>query len=190
MDFSKLRNKIYIIFLLFVFLFPFFCITGFCTETEDVEFEVVSNLAMFSSSNYFQANSGYSVGYIELDNNYIYHITFNTDHAIAYSDNIPAVNIPYYDYSVINSGTTLDLYPTHQYIYFDFSRTTDVTITRTPLTSMNSAVNSLVDNVGVNNLWNIFDSSINYIVIVVLFAFGCFLIFTIIRKISKGKGDV
>lgn len=52
---------------------------------------------------------------------------------------------------------------------------------------MESSIDGLINNVGIDNIWNIFDISINYIVVVVLVVFGLYIIFRVIRKISRGK---
>lgn len=55
---------------------------------------------------------------------------------------------------------------------------------------MGKTVDSLVDNIGPSAIWDIFNTGINYIYVVVLVAFGIFIISMVIRKISKGKGKI
>ena len=103
--------------------------------------------------------------------------------------NSEVFNYSYYPsattYSTVIDGTTSN------YLFFDVSSKDSVTLNYTILKvssdGYSNAVTNLVDNVGISSIWNIFDISINYIVVVVLFAFGCYIIFRIIKKVSRGK---
>lgn len=55
--------------------------------------------------------------------------------------------------------------------------------------SLDGAVNGLVNNVGFNQIWGVFDNGINFIGVVVLVGFGLFLVALLIKKVSKGKSD-
>lgn len=193
MDFSKFKNRLLILLCCFVVIFPFWCIKGLCAE--DVSFSTVNGIFIDPSRNYFQttSTSGLGTGYFEIENGYIYTIknTSSFNRNIAMSNSIPAVNVTYQfittlepneSYSFISTGVS--------YLYFDFSGTSGISIEREEVEGMNNAVNGLVNNVGINNLWNIFDTSINYIVIVILFAFGFFIIVALIKKLRKGKGGI
>ena len=50
-----------------------------------------------------------------------------------------------------------------------------------------ASINLLSDFVSVANIWSVFNNSIPYILVVILVAFGTYLIFHAIREISKGR---
>lgn len=197
MDFSKLKNKLLILLCIFVVLFPFALITRVFADYEDLTPTLVNDLSINQNGNFFISNPGRYVGYIQLEKGYKYRL-FNNNQtsslSVAVSSAVPSLNGTY-EYLTFLGGQQEYFYiPTNnEYLYIDFSQNvsnTAMTVSREKLTDMGGAVQELASVVGPSAIWDIFDISINYIVIVVLFAFGAFLIFTIIRKISKGKGGV
>lgn len=52
-----------------------------------------------------------------------------------------------------------------------------------------NVASDLAQNVGVSQLYGVFESGVDFIGVVVLVAFGLFLVFLLIKKISKGKSD-
>lgn len=55
---------------------------------------------------------------------------------------------------------------------------------------MSAAVNTLATTVTANALWGVFADAIPYISIVILVAFGFFLIRRMLRGLSKGKAKI
>lgn len=55
---------------------------------------------------------------------------------------------------------------------------------------MEAAVNTLATTVTADSLWGVFADAVPYISIVVLVAFGFFLIRRMIRGLSKGKAKI
>lgn len=55
---------------------------------------------------------------------------------------------------------------------------------------MEAAVNTLATTVTADSLWGVFADAVPYISIVVLCAFGFFLIRRMIRGLSKGKAKI
>lgn len=55
---------------------------------------------------------------------------------------------------------------------------------------ISTAVESLVDNVGVNSIWNTFEIALPYVGVVVIAGFGFYLIFHNIKEISNGKENM
>lgn len=191
MVYSKIKKILLILLCCFVVVFPFCCVAGLCAEDEEtVERNTVTGLNMSLDRNYFTTGSQ-TIAYYSIEPGYIYHIynnseTFNL--LVSFSSDVPANNVVYYDVFNLLKGTSYSFISTdNDYLYIDIQNNSAVTVTREKMTSMNGAINDLVENVGVNSIWNIFDISINYIVIVVLVAFGIFIITRIVKKISKGK---
>lgn len=197
MDFSKFKNKLLIILCLIVLILPFYLITfSYGAEFDDYTsvsyIDTIPSLASNVSNTKF-----YTFGSF---NGYVYDIS-NTDYLIinssesydidfAFSIDYPAIGVSYYEpYKVLPSTTYYIDLTDKNYNYFVVStnKANDVFSVKTKNNGMIESVDGLVNNVGINSLWNIFDISVNYIVVVVLFAFGVYIIFRIIRKISKGK---
>lgn len=55
---------------------------------------------------------------------------------------------------------------------------------------MNTAVSTLATTVSADALWGVFANAIPYISVVVLVAFGFYLVRRMIRGISKGKAKI
>lgn len=192
MDFSKIKKISFILLILFILLFPFWCVRGLCAE--DVEINLISNVNCGNPS-LGKFGSGGSMTTFYCEKGYVYHITLNAgsfERPTVYSTETPEVNGEYtFLFSTSTNEFTFDYYcieNCYLCINGDLLGTTQrIFVTRDLAEGMTSSVTGLVENVGISQLWNIFDISINYIVVVVLFAFGCYIIFRIIRKISRGK---
>ena len=55
---------------------------------------------------------------------------------------------------------------------------------------MNAAVNTLATTVTADSLWSVFASAVPYIAIIVVVAFGFYLIRRMIKGLSKGKAKI
>lgn len=164
----------------------------FCSEIENVDINSVSNLRITPSSNFFTSSVSLSVGYFPLEKGYIYHITNNgtTERFLATSSDIPAINVTYNYIGSINPNDSYDyICNNDDYLYFDFSRTESVNITREKIVGYNEAIFGLVDNVGTSQIWGVFENGMSFVGVVVLVAFGLFLVVLAIRRVTKGKGE-
>lgn len=63
-----------------------------------------------------------------------------------------------------------------------------ISITRD--SSFNYVISSLSEQVGISNIWNIFEYSIPYVSVVLLAGFGFYLIFHNIKELSKGRENM
>lgn len=195
MAYSKLKKICFILLCCIVIIFPFWCVRGLCSEPEEINFSIVEN-AILSTSMVINPNDNYDLYYLELKKGYTYHITIYCEsdiNRIAYSNSIE-IGSPIYSLSNLVNGNTFNITingDNANYFIFDYSLpnsfTPNYTIYREPNNVMISTVDLLTRDVGINSFWNIFDISINYIVVVVLVAFGIFIITRIIKRISKGK---
>lgn len=70
--------------------------------------------------------------------------------------------------------------------FFTDSQKSDLVVDITSL-GMSSAITLLINNITFDNLWSVFNNAIPYILIVVLVAFGFYLIAHAIREVSKGR---
>lgn len=158
-------------------------------DTESVDISSV-NLSMSASRNYFTSGSS-SVGYFELEKGYIYHITnLNSSFTrlVVISDDLPGVNVTYTVLTNIEPLGTYDYIANNNsimYISYDYSN--QASVTREKISGMDSTVSELVNNVGIDNIWSIFEIAIDYIWVVVLVAFGIFIITRLIKRLSRGK---
>ena len=188
MDFSKLKNKLLILLCCFVVVFPFWCIKGLCAE--DVEPEVINDISFNSAtSNYFVSNPGNTLYCFHIEPGFRYTFTNNTTNSrgLVLSSEKPAVDVTFTQLTVITVGNSYT-YIGEGYVFM--TSYGDLDVTRESIASMDNTVAQLVDNVGISNLWGVFNSGINYIVVVVLFAFGFFIIVALIKKLRKGKGGI
>lgn len=193
MDFSNIKNKLLICLCVFVVLFPFWLVKGFCTDESNVDYTIVDGLGTRSNTNYFVSADNNKVAYFTIEDNYIFTITNNTSTntlRIVYCNNTPGVNVPYENITTIGPGESYSFIGDSSKTYCAIgsgNNNINITITKDFVDGQVGAIDKLVNNVGINSIWSIFDVSINYIVIVVLVAFGIFIIFKLIRKLSKGK---
>lgn len=186
-----------IIMLMVTFLYTFTSF-AFCSELEEVDFSIVNGIRIRTDTNYFSSGDGSSyVGYLELEKGYIYHISkvnSGTSYAqVALCNNTPALNVPYNFLTAIAPGQSYSYIPSNDdYLIISFNTNSDgstINVTREKIDSYEGAVSDLVDNVGVNQVWEVFGNGVDFIGVVVLVAFGLFLVVLAIKKVSKGKSE-
>lgn len=191
MAYSKTKRILLILLCVFVLFFPFWCVAGLCAETEEVELSNVQQLRLTANSNYFVTYSGASVTYFQAEPGYKYTITTSSssDRLVVASSELPANNVLYdiiANILVSESNTYSFISTNNNYISLNGTNSL-FTVTRENIGGMNDAVNTLASVVSPSAFWNIFDISINYIVIAVVVAFGIFIFTLVIKKITKGK---
>lgn len=166
----------------------------FAVEEEDVDFSIVQGIWSNSNQNYFSVNTDIRQGYVQLEKGYIYtfHNLGSTDSSFCFCNDAPAVNVVYYNYTSVTGGNDYSFVVNDDFNYLVFSvnnPNTNRILTRHKIASQENAVDDLVNNVGVNQLWGVFEGGINFVGVIVLVAFGLFLVFLLIKKLSKGKAD-
>ena len=190
-------------FIAFVFvLVTLFNIGSFVFASEDweeVNTTLLSDVAASTNSNYFTSSSGSNTRYFQLEVGYIYRVrvlqNLSGRRLVVGSSDQPAVNVPYdiLTSSLLNAGDSYSFISNgSSYAFLAFSpsaQTTAITVERQKIEGYNSAISDLVDNVGLNNFWGVFEGGIDFVGVVVLVAFGIFLVALAIKKISKGKSD-
>lgn len=184
-DFWKF-DKIDLIFINFI-LFIMVSIVTFA-DVESVDVSSVSQLSISPNTNYFISATSQSVSYVHMEKGYIYYFDFsgNTgDYFIAYSNSVPALNVPY-SYGGLRSGNFSYMCTDDEYIYFSWAWPVPFTVTRERITDMGGVVSILSNDVGANQFWNIFIYAIPFILVVVLVVFGFFIIRRLTKKESKG----
>lgn len=189
MDFSKLKNKLLILLCVFVVLFPFWCVRGLCADTETVTGERINGVAIYPNNNYFVENNSTFVICFQIEKGYKYTLTnvAGVSRDIVFSHDLPSPNVVYDFIKSLPNGESYSFILDDNSYFYISGTSGSYQMTREKLSSMNGAVSDLVDNVGFDSIWNIFDISIKYILVVVVFAFGVFIIFKIIKMNSKGK---
>lgn len=164
---------------------------------ENLEYITISNLTIDVDSNTFKAQNGSILGYYPLEKGFTYTITipenWSQDRRVALSSEVPSpgTSLKFLSYIKPGESYSYSCYDDSEFMYIDFSSANQgLILTRTPITGLKSAVESLVDNVGVNNIWNTFEISLPYVGVVVLVGFGFYLIFHNIKEISNGKENM
>lgn len=188
MDFSKLKNKLLILLCCFVIVFPFWCVRGFCAYI----------------INPYSINDWSLSGQTVVERPGRKFIQYNVIAGETYTINFDPASNPQLilrnnsdDYFKVGDVTTT-IFTLTNLDTFTFKVPNNVSVIGviTPYSTTSSLYMTNYDNAmqyGVDKLpkdidiWNIFDISINYIVIAVLVAFGFFIITRVIKKISKGK---
>lgn len=168
-------------------------------EWEEVETTTVQGINVSSNSNYFYSSPNNIIRYFNIETGYIYKIEvikdLSSSRYLVGSSELPALNVPYNlltsdlqhlgdTYTFIANGSN--------YAFLSYSPNADssgITVSRQKIAGQSSAINDLVDNVGVNQLWGVFEGGIDFVGVIVLVAFGLFLVFLLIKKLSKGKAD-
>lgn len=194
MDFcNKLFKTSLVVLLINIIFCLFFIIPCYCAEEESVSFNVVTGLQMSSSSDsvftsYNSSTRG--VAYFPLEYGYSYTIT-NTSNSLRIlgsSSEVPVLGGNYHFVGRLPAGSSFTYVPTYNdFLYFNVFEGDNFSVSRVKSEGMAGAMSLLVNDVGISALWSIFDVSINYIVVVVLFSIGVYIIFRLIRKLSKGK---
>lgn len=184
-----------IIMLMVTFIYTFTNF-GFCSDIEQVDTNVINGLFINNNGNYFTSRSDAHLVYFVGESGYIYHIkNLNNGSSIRFvsSNEVPAVNVTYDWISFIEPQTTYDYIPnSNSSLYLDVSSSdtgSNVLVTREKIPGYSGVVDDLVDNVGVNQIWSVFENGTSFIGVVVLVAFGLFLVVLAIKKISKGKSE-
>lgn len=174
----------------------FFYCFGF--ESEDVPFSIVSGLNMTANK---PGNSGkfysgpYDIGYFKVDPGYKYTISCSGEvSVVSFSNSVPSVGVDYYDVLRI-SGTSSSYSKSYsfntnfsKYAVINFSMPSDITVTRVPLTGLDSVIGNLVDSVGPGALWGIFEVAIPFALCVVTLALGFYFLRRSLKWLSRGDG--
>lgn len=190
-------DRMFIAFIFVVVTIVSICNCCFADEgSEEVYFSSVEGVFISGTDHTLKTSSTATLYYIELDENYIYHIsiTASAGYRLGFSNSID-LGTQVYNYQASGSGKDIEMTvdaSTMNYLFFDISSDvpfTTYTITKTLKTGFSTSVDSLVQNVGVNQLWGVFENGIDFVGVVVLCAFGFFLVFLLIKKLTKGKSD-
>lgn len=188
MDFyDKLLTSIVCVIVTFICIFNTFSFGS--SELQKLDGAVLS----FSGSIISSQNN--SVYYFELDNDYIYNIDFyncsNFRYAFSNSVELGSTIFDFHDLGNLDSYH-LSIDPSsYSYLYFDFSNADsdsfNYNISKSYKYDFSFVINSLVEKVGINNIFDTFEISLPYVFVVVISGFGFYLIFHNIKELSKGR---
>lgn len=212
-NFWKLDKIDKIVISLWFIIFTIFCVSD-CFAVSSVESSGVSSDLFFdTSSGQFQSDDDFSVVYFDLVEGHNYTLTYDTSYwptqdvqgaskfygilstqepsAGVSGDLIMTANLTSY-----GSGSFTFVAPDNGYLVFSVSAIYNfyqyfdsncLTLVDNSSDVMQNSVDSLVNNVGQEQIWSIFDTGIPIALLVVLVAFGIFIIGFASRKIQKGK---
>lgn len=197
MDFSNLKNKLLICLCCFVLILPFYLVT-FCYADDDISPIPSKYFAKFTGVLEEQPNV--LAYYFPVEFGHTYTIDFDISNPneylrVLYTSDLPSEGTEFFEYKALPTGIHSYTFNSFVdgYMYFYFytynydSNVLTINSIKDVTSVQSNVVVSLVHNVGISQIWDIFDISINYIVVVVLVAFGLFIIFKLIKKVSKGK---
>lgn len=154
----------------------------------------VVNVTFNWSNDHLFGYSGTSSTYYSLDN--AEYIIINGDtrsFQFCFTKEFPANNVPIFGMKNLNlNGSEVINVRDTDYKYLLVTNTvssSDFSVYKYS-TGLSGVSNQLADEIGPGALWDIFDTSIPYILVVVLVGFGIYLIFRMIKGLSKGKGRI
>lgn len=128
--------------------------------------------------------------YFPVVSGHTYNISVSSNQSrICYTKEKPALNVEVFDFDNIGNFKEFTIQPGEDgylflfiYNYGEFSiNVVDMSV------GFNGVVSGLVVDVGISFLWDIFNKSIPYILVVVLISFGIYLVSHAIKEISKGR---
>lgn len=185
------------------FMFVVVTLVSICScvfAAEDVDVNTENGLYINIGQSCLSSNNEQKLFYLELEPNYNYNLHFDvsaSNFRYAFGNEL-SVDAPIYNYAYIGETSGFDLTfnsNNYNYLYFYLNdlggglNSSDIVVSREAVTGMQTTIGGLVDNVGVSQLWGVFESGIDFVGVVVLCAFGFFLVFLLIKKITKGKSD-
>lgn len=183
-----------VISLIFIVFTIFTIFSTFSFASENVELDEVKGVYVDRNSNYFIiGNEQYGTSYCKVESGYIYTVDCINGALgvqIAFGNDVPASNVLYYDrLSIGGDGSSYSfIVPNNfKYAYFYGSWSGFIRVTRERVGGMDNTVQYLADSISPDNLFNVFNISIPYILVVVVVSFGFYIIFKLIRRLSKGR---
>lgn len=192
--FDKL-DKI-VIALTFILVTIFSIFNCFCFASENIDLEYYYNIIADDTTNTFVSSSdGSCIGFFA-EKGYRYTIKavddFSFSRIIVSSSSEPAigVSLDVLFITLLNSGDYFS-YSANEDVYITISKnvaSNKLVVERELLSGLDKTIEKLVDNVGLQSLWSVFNTSVPYVLVVVVVAFGIYLIFRMIKGLSKGKG--
>lgn len=188
-------------FIAFMFVIVTFVSIGKCFAVEDIpeDYNLIPKNILISDAyvigNNITSTANANIYYIDISN-FDSVLYFNTK-ALKYfvTDSIDynigdTITSSVYIIEANNDGIYIDTSSlSEKYIVFSFYVDNVVEVYGKNYSGMTDGVTGLVDNVGFNQLWGVFENGVDFIGVVVLVAFGLFLVFLLIKKITKGKSD-
>lgn len=200
MDLFRLKNKFLIVLCLFVLFLPFYLITFVYADSEITPIDYLDGKYVSSGGYINTSEQGGGILIYHFYPNCAYTLTnTSTDKNLYYSttDTYVTSGIVGNRYS-LSKGTTVDIdisdSDTYLFIYItslsDGENMLDYIKVVNTSSNMGAAIGGLVSEAGPRNLWNIFENCVSYIAVIVLVAFGLFIIIRIVKKLSKAKGGM
>lgn len=142
-----------------------------------------NGLVKTSNANIYKYKLKNGNNYILLNGSYFYnYVLSNTDDIsldYVFKDKVSTVNSSDSQIYIYNSDN-------FDYLYITFYPDNFVHV-YTNANGMTDAISSMIDFVSFDDFWSVFKFAIPYILVVVYFVFGIYLITHAIREISKGR---
>lgn len=203
-----------VISIILVFFAVFNIFSTFSLASTPVPFNVLSNAIVNSTSMSIVSSTGGRIIYAPLEGNSRYNLSFSISaedkepnrHVVVRICRADTVSIgssvEVLDSFVITDDEKTVSFDFNTYNYNDIFLVISLTgswwtaipnrsfVLTNISSSFNIVIDNLFDNVGVSQLWGVFELSIPFIFIVVVSVFCSMIIFNIIKGLSKGKGRI
>lgn len=170
----------------------FLCVFNtFCFADTDITLSVIQKSQI---NNDFQivSHPGYNTFYFSALPNHTYQIICNYPFYLGYSSDVPEIGTKLDKLLTYNEDKTEFIFTnsTLSNVFLSSYRGySDVQFNVIDITSPGFpiVISSLIQDVGISNIWDTFNIAIPYVLIVVVVGFGFYMILSLVRKLQKGK---
>lgn len=183
-----------VISLIFIVVSMFSIFNCFCFATEEISGVEISNVSpSFSSDNpVFVNRPGANAVYFNVIPGHKYAYYFDYQTSFCYSYDEPSIGVNYYDIIYPNSSPYEFVAEADYLFLFVGSSSNPVNLETVRLVDITpsgfaSVIGNLSLNVGLSQLWNVFETSIPWILVVVLFVFGWWFFSHWVKELGKGR---
>lgn len=194
---SEKKRFVFIVSIIFFVIIISFSLNIFAAEEVEITGNLLEGFNIQGTSQGVLVEGSSKLLYFSIEPGKTYKIIFDSDSSLGtnrfifQSSEVPEIGVDYTLLANINSGTSYTFTAASDYVCI-FSVSGNVNILNLIKvyempSGMSNSIDTLVDNVGVDSIWGIFEIAIDYIWVVVLVAFGIFIITRLIKKLSRGK---
>lgn len=191
MVYSKIKKIIFILLILLIVLFPFWCVRGFCASPVS---PAQTMNARIDYQNYIATPT------TDTQTLYIYPVISGHEYTFSFSptsggnqigffvyDTIPTVGDQLINVIYIGNNYKFTVPDDVKYFVFYASEGKEDVVLNDLNDEMSNSVDSLVSYVGISQFWDTFTDGIPMIGVCAVFVFGFVIVTYLILKLSKGK---
>lgn len=186
---------------LIVFFTIFVVLNTFAISSSQVIlYDTNSIVCIPGSSTILQSNYNRPGSYFSVIPGHTYKITISSierpyDICCCLTSSVPTVGVEANDVKYLQSFTYVFTAGSDDYFFLvntfiddvNYLLSDNLVVEDITTSEFSASINLLSDFVSVANIWSVFNNSIPYILVIILVAFGIYLISHAIREISKGR---